>query len=44
MAQQAANSRFMAGIHTQIDCSAGMQVGQNIGNYAVQRAVGDGAE
>jgi hypothetical protein len=44
MSQQAANSRFISGIHTQVDCSAGMQVGQSVGNYAVQRAIGDGAE
>ncbi len=44
MSQQAANSRFISGIHTQIDCSAGTQVGMNVGNYAVQRAMIDGAE
>jgi hypothetical protein len=44
MAQQAANSRIYAGIHFGIDCTMGMTVGQNIGNYAVQRAMSDGAE
>ncbi|HLX93365.1 MAG TPA: phosphatase PAP2 family protein [Puia sp.] len=44
MAEQASQSRFISGIHTQTDCTAGMQVGQNVGNYAVQRAVSDGAE
>jgi hypothetical protein len=44
MAQQAANSRIYAGIHFEIDCTAGMTVGQNVGNYAVQRAMSDGAE
>jgi membrane-associated phospholipid phosphatase len=44
MAQQAANSRILAGIHYQIDCSVGMTVGANVGNYAVQRAMSDGAE
>ncbi len=44
LSQQAANSRFISGIHTQIDCSAGLQVGQSVGNYAVQRALADGAE
>jgi hypothetical protein len=44
MAQQAANSRIYAGIHFGIDCTTGMTVGQNIGNYAVQRAMSDGAE
>jgi hypothetical protein len=44
MAQQAANSRIYAGIHYEIDCTVGMTVGQNVGNYAVQRALIDGAE
>lgn len=44
MAQEAANSRVYAGIHYSIDCTAGFTVGQNVGNYAVQRAVRDGAE
>jgi hypothetical protein len=44
MAQDAANSRIYAGIHYQIDCDAGMTTGTNVGNYAVQRAMSDGAE
>jgi hypothetical protein len=44
MAQQAANSRIYAGIHYDIDCTVGMTVGLNVGNYAVQRAMSDGAE
>jgi hypothetical protein len=44
LAEQAANSRIYAGIHFGIDCTTGMTVGQNIGNYAVQRAMSDGAE
>jgi PAP2 superfamily protein len=44
MSQEAAKSRFISGIHTQIDCSTGLTVGQNVGNYAIQRAVSDGAE
>jgi len=44
MAQQAANSRIYAGIHYVIDCTTGLTVGQNVGNYAVQRAISDGAE
>jgi hypothetical protein len=44
MAQDAANSRIYAGIHYNIDCEVGMTVGQNVGNYAVQRALSDGAE
>jgi membrane-associated phospholipid phosphatase len=44
MAQEAANSRVLGGIHYVVDCSVGFTVGQNIGNYAVQRAMSDGAE
>jgi hypothetical protein len=44
MAQDAANSRIYAGIHYNIDCEVGMTVGQNVGNYAVQRAMSDGAD
>ena len=44
MAQEAANSRVLGGIHYSIDCSVGFTVGQNVGNYAVQRAMNDGAE
>jgi hypothetical protein len=45
MAQDAARSRLVAGIHyNQSDCKVGLDVGTNVGNYAVQRAVTDGAE
>ena len=44
MAQEAANSRIYAGIHYTIDCTTGTTVGQNVGNYAVQRAMIDGAD
>jgi len=44
MAQQASDSRMLAGIHFSIDCSAGLTVGQSVGAYAVTRAEGDGAE
>jgi len=44
MAQDAANSRFVGGIHYKIDCEVGPTVGKNIGNYAVLRATQDGAE
>src|SRR5579871_1558261 len=44
MSQQASDSRFISGIHTQIDCSTGLQVGEAVGNYAVTRAMNDGAE
>jgi hypothetical protein len=44
MAQDAANSRIYSGIHFNIDCEVGMTVGQQVGNYAVQRAMSDGAQ
>ncbi|HEY8970568.1 MAG TPA: phosphatase PAP2 family protein [Puia sp.] len=44
MAQDAANSRFVGGIHYKVDCEVGLTVGKNIGNYAVLRATQDGAE
>jgi hypothetical protein len=45
MANDAARSRLVAGIHyNQSDCKVGLDVGKNIGNYAVQRALTDGAE
>ena len=44
MAQQASNSRMYGGIHFRADCTAGLAVGKNVGNYAVQRALKDGAE
>ncbi len=43
LAQEASLSRIYAGIHYRSDCSIGMQVGKNIGNYAVQRGNTDGA-
>ncbi|MDR3715441.1 MAG: phosphatase PAP2 family protein [Puia sp.] len=44
MASQAAESRLMGGIHYRVDCEVGLTVGANVGNYAVTRAEGDGAE
>lgn len=44
MAQEAANSRFIGGIHYKVDSDVGLVVGKNVGNYAVQRAMTDGAE
>lgn len=44
MAQEASNSRLYGGIHFRTDCVAGLAVGVNVGNYAVQRAMTDGAE
>ncbi|MFT3937068.1 MAG: phosphatase PAP2 family protein [Chitinophagaceae bacterium] len=43
MAQEASLSRMYAGIHYRADCTAGLQVGTNVGNYAVTRGTNDGA-
>ncbi len=44
MSQEAARSRFISGIHTQNDCNTGLEVGKQVGGYAVLRAQNDGAE
>lgn len=45
MAQEASRSRLVGGIHYNAsDCQTGLEVGKNVGNYAVQRAMTDGAE
>lgn len=43
MAQQAALSRLIGGIHTRQDCEVGLVTGKAVGQYAVQRAQSDGA-
>lgn len=44
MASEASLSRMYGGIHYRADCEMGLQVGNNIGNYAKQRAQTDGAD
>lgn len=44
MALEASLSRMYGGIHYRSDCEVGLVVGMNVGNYAVQRALIDGAE
>jgi len=44
MAMEASMSRLYGTIHFRSDCEAGLVVGKNVGNYAVQRARADGAE
>jgi hypothetical protein len=44
MAMEAAKSRYIGGIHYWVDCEVGLTVGANVGNYAVQRAMIDGAD
>jgi hypothetical protein len=42
MALEASLSRMYGGIHYRSDCEIGLEVGRNIGAYAVQRAMHDG--
>ena len=44
MALEASLSRMYGGIHFRSDCEMGLVVGKNVGNYAIQRALTDGAE
>lgn len=44
MANEASMSRVYGGIHYRSDCAVGLVVGKNVGDYAIQRAVSDGAE
>ncbi len=44
MATEASMSRIYGGIHYRSDCTVGLEVGRNVGNYAIQRAMADGAE
>jgi hypothetical protein len=43
MAEEAALSRLVGGIHYRTDSEVGITVGNNIGNYAILRAQNDGA-
>lgn len=43
-ASEAMNSRFYAGIHYQIDCTAGADLGKNVGAFTVNFAQNDGAD
>ena len=44
MAKEASMSRLYGGIHYRSDCDSGMAAGQKVGNYAIQRAMADGAQ
>jgi hypothetical protein len=44
MAQEATMSRLYGGIHYRSDCAIGVTTGQNVANYAIQRAMADGAQ
>jgi hypothetical protein len=44
MSREAAMSRFISGIHTEMDCDSGLAAGKRVGNFAVLRAQTDGAD
>ena len=44
MATDAGMSTFDAGVHTQMDVTDGLSLGQTVGQRAVARAQGDGAK
>lgn len=44
MAKEASMSRLYGGIHYRADCDSGLVTGSRVGNFAVQRALTDGAE
>lgn len=45
LALEASRSRLVGGLHyNKSDCMVGIEVGKSVGNYAVQRALTDGAE
>ncbi|HTQ64714.1 MAG TPA: phosphatase PAP2 family protein [Puia sp.] len=43
MSNAAMMSRLIGGIHTRLDCTVGLDVGKQVGNYAIDRAETDGA-
>ena len=44
MAQEASLSRLYGAIHYRSDCSVGLEIGKKVGDFAVKRAMTDGAE
>ena len=44
MASDASLSRLVGGIHYRSDCAVGLETGKKVGDYAVKRAMTDGAE
>jgi hypothetical protein len=44
MAKEASESRIYGGIHYRSDCDNGLITGYKVGDYAVTRAKGDGAD
>ena len=44
MAEEASISRMYGGIHYRSDCEKGLETGNKVGAYAVNRAKTDGAD
>ncbi len=44
MASDASLSRIVGGLHYRSDCSVGLETGKKVGDYAIKRAMTDGAE
>jgi hypothetical protein len=44
MAAEASLSRMYGGIHYRSDCEIGIETGNKVGNYAIERAKIDGAD
>jgi hypothetical protein len=44
MAGEASLSRMYGAIHYRSDCEEGLKCGKMIGDYAISRAISDGAE
>jgi hypothetical protein len=43
MSNDASKSRLVGGLHYRADCEVGLQVGEKIGQYAINKAKLDGA-
>jgi membrane-associated phospholipid phosphatase len=44
MAKEASESRIYGGIHYRSDCEVGLNVGNKVGEFAIKRALSDGAD
>jgi hypothetical protein len=44
MAKEASESRIYGCIHYRFDCEVGLEVGRNVGNYAIERGRNDGSQ
>ncbi len=44
MAKEASETRIEGGIHYRSDCEVGLTTGNKVGEFAIKRALSDGAE